>query len=502
MKRFKSLSLAVIAMGAAALTITSCNLEEGGRSGKAGRVIIDVSTDSGIDTKAAHSEEFETVDLSVDGLPFFLSMTKSVYRATPSVQTKGAVIFDDRNLDKDGVKNITERGSFDILARKYADKSLFPSIDDVTVTNTASYKGGKWEIDHEIDFNDTDALDFWAYSYEGTKPYSLIDHRTFKYTGVEPGKNKNDGSLMSDFLVANTSNQTAENNPVNIHFYHALAAVKFNVAPAYLTSEVTGGPYSYLSVRISEVKNSGSATFDSNNGAFTWTTDDAKVVYEQVLYDGTEASPADRTMFFIPQDAKDVLLFTFYLTNKDGQEYALSTKSIGATKFEAGYIYNYTIGNDVTGNVEVAIHEGFDGETKTATVGLEASASAYVRVAIVANWFTDAAAGKSSKAYAKYDGDIETGENWLYSDPTEGGDGYYYYKYPLLGHTDSSELVKDFKCTGAEPESPFNLHLEMKIIAQAVMAKQVGDDKFYNAAWVWGSDFGKDIKSQIITVAQ
>jgi len=507
MKTIKSLSLAVFSILAANFVFTSCNLDEltGGRNG--GKISIVVSSDAGVTTKSlAESKIYETIDLSTEDFPFYLSLTQSPYTASPFSEpmTKGTVVTTD---------NIKDRTSFNI--NMLLNGSTDYEAIDGTKNNRALYSDGEWTLEHHAEFPDgkDDKLDFWAFSYGNECTYTKgSSFAEFTYTGITPGNNFNDAESMTDFLVANTKGQTEVNNPVNIHFYHALAAVRFNIPASFIT-ELEADQYKQVKVRISGVKKSGTATYTGTAPEyFEWELgeESASVSYTQTIFDinNTDYTSAEytqnnikgvypeasRTLFIIPQELDNVMM-TFYIVNNKNKEYVLSTKKLAASEWKPGYIYNYTVGNDVMGTVGVKVTENvFDKVAKeNVRVELTSSAASYIRVAIVANWFTS---GTSSKVYAPYTGVIEYNTTKWVKSPY---DGYYYYKNPILGYTSTEALIGEgenaFKCTSPEPASPFNLHVEMNIIAQAVTYDNRNNDPYYTAGWAWFNLNTKDAEA-------
>lgn len=501
MKDIARKSLMAASLLAAALVLPSCENDDfaSGKKGKAeGEVTVSVNTKNELTTRAGSYEQFEAVELKSDGMTLFLTGSKSVFNENilgESAKTRGEIVTTDSIH--------IQRSSFDVnVLNNGADYAGIAG----TINNKIVYSGGKWKFQEEVDWPDAEpkALDFWAYSYGSGSTFTRgTDYKSFEFTGPTPGTSRTDASLMQDLLVAHTgavdprvNDKNITESDVEIHFYHALAAVRFDVADVFNSDNNSEDPMKYVSVLVTGIKKDGKGTYNGGM-SYGWETTGDVVTYEQVLYDdskgeGNELSSLnDRTMFFIPQDLTDVR-FTFRLVNaSQNKEYVLSTNEFGTNKWEAGYIYNYTIGKDVWGSVGIEVAETFDqasGKKEDVKVSNTRSSAAYVRATVVANWCTS---GTTSKVYAPYEGQIiYNTEDWIYNE----SDGYYYSKRPLTGYSDSEALIEQFTCPSQAPDSPYKIHLEMNIIAQAVTYDQK-DGHSYTMEWAW--DVPQEVYNQI-----
>lgn len=524
--KMKYISLAVISVVAASMFTTSCIQEEKFSNGAStGKVIIDVNTDKAVETKSgrATTKLFETVELENDGVSLFLSGTASLYDENPLVDrmaTKGTIITTDNAEDGNAAIN-AEGQQFKVTVRN--NNRIYHTINGSEAKGVvAKYDPNgvetKWPLLTEVDWPDQapKALDFWAY-YDaiGAATPSGDGYSTYAYTGPTTGKAGMDASRMSDFLVANTVGATQNN--VAIHFYHALSAVRFHVdAEKFMEAkdDNNNDKYNSLKVIVSGIYKDGDVEYvnDPSKMYFHWDwTDEMKAdaSYEQILFDRSKAGQegfdengyallTDRTMFIVPQSVGEGTdaLFTFEIVDGTNHKTVVSAQNVGTTSWMPGYIYNYHVGLDTYGNVGVEVRESFDDhhtEKKDVRFELTKSSASYLRVAVVANWCLS-----NGKVFAAYDGgwDANTSE-WV-----KGTDGFFYSKYPVLGHTESENLINQFKPKGTVPSSPYPLHLEMNILVQAISydVKDVNDaNGVSRAAWAWGKPFSDMIGHEIST---
>lgn len=499
----KYISLAVISVVAASMFTTSCIKEEKFSNGAStGKVLIDVNTDNAVLTKAGHKTNlFETVELENEGVSLFLSGTASLYDENPFVgrmATKGTIIT--TNDETDGKAAINAEGQKFYVTVLDKD-GIYHTINNETAKSIeANYDPDgvetKWPLLKEVDWQDVNPLlHFWAYyDMGGNATPSGDGYSRYLYEGPASGKAGMDASLMSDFLVANTNNATQNN--VSIHFYHALSAIRFNVDEAFTTD------YKSIKVIISGIYNEGDVKYTGNESQmyfdWDWTSSmNADASYEQVLYD-TDKAGADgfdakgfatlvnSTFFIVPQKVgpSTDALFTFEITDKTGHVTVLSANNVGTTSWMPGYIYKYNVGQDQYGNVGVKVNEGADGDTfnhlkkENVRFELTKSSASYLRVAVIANWCLS-----NGKVYQAYDGGFDVTTDWV-----SGSDGFYYSVYPVLGHSESDDFIKEFTPRGTVPPAPYPLNLEMKFLVQAI-SFDVKADGESRAAWAWGPVF-------------
>lgn len=456
-----------ILLAIAALSIfTSACTEELTSSKK--QIRVKVETESGATTKASDSSWSiaNDIDISAGDLELTLSASASLYTEDPlaaQVETKGTIITTD---------NIAQQiSSFDLYI---PDAAKVQSV-------TASISGGEWAINEKNGLlpewpEEGGLIDFYAYTDGASlkSGYPL----TFSYTGKSTT-----ASEQKDLLYTHVME---EKNDVNIHFYHALSAVRFVVGN--LKSD-----YNVQSIKIKNVANSGQATYISNT-SFNWEKLSDRTDYSQsytanvhtknAFFDNDEAAC---TFFVIPQSV-DGLKFEVIIEDGVGNEYPVEA-SIPALEggWKSGYFYTYSISGG-EGTVDVQVDETFTGTVKSNVQAENTGKMAsYVRAALVTNWYNEA-----GKAVKPYTGEIAYDTtNWY-----KGTDGYYYYKKPVPAGQKSSALISTFSPTDTSPANTgYDLHVEMQVIIQAVEY----DPQAAKAAASWGaanlpSDLVKTLK--------
>ena len=211
------------------------------------------------------------------------------------------------------------------------------------------------------------------------------------------------------------------------------------------------------------------------------------------------------TFFLVPQKSgesgKDVtVVITYTLSNhkdKSGNP-IVNTRAVKLSSFnwEAGNLYTYTLSAN---HVDVAITDNLDTDAKVKSnlkITNTGNTDCYLRAAIIGNWFDNHGDKKNNAGEVTLIGDhqivanwsgfkvvggklqvanetegtfvgIDT-QNWIYSDPAAGGDGFFYYKYKVKpGNLVKFPLFESFtvgKCPITLYEG--TAHLEMDILVQ------------------------------------
>ena len=176
------------------------------------------------------------------------------------------------------------------------------------------------------------------------------------------------------------------------------------------------------------------------------------------------------------------LTIVYELSNHNGQ--FTKTVKFNSQDWKAGHIYTYTLSANT---VEVLIDDDMsqDGRTKSnLTITNTGNTDAYMRVAVVANWYdknhqivapwgglTDTWDGECSLGEDK---NVYDTENWTYNG------GYYYYKWKVKpGYDIISELFSQYKVKDCN-RTEYNMyagkaHLEMDIMVQSFNASKIGE---------------------------
>lgn len=468
MKRIVSMTAAA----AAVACMASCNPEGSLRH----KTDIRLKVTSEASTKSATQPQInsETEEISSDGISLYLTTTEidnldNSLLTGPA--TKGTIItsenFEGQRSDDFNVR-ITDAGT----TTTYYESKASTSSDNGYWYISKGSEYAQWPDDEKA------KLDFWAWSgATACSGITLKDSKTlsFSYAAIQKT-----AESQSDLLFANTAGQTqSSDGSVNIHFYHALAAVQFVVGNLDDGITVTG-------ISIDNIKSSGKCSFIPAGATvdtkYIWTEQGSPATYSQQFskekynrksnanyqhcFDGSEAKS---TFFVVPQSLADSenITLTISVTDSEGRKYKLTHSITGSaviSEWKAGKIYRYMISNG-EGDVDISVREDlFDG---TAKKGVKAentsSLPSYVRAVVLANWVNSA-----GKIVRPYTGTIRYNtSSWEYDS------GYYYYKNSLPGGQTTDKLIDEFVLTDEAPTGTgFDLHLEMQVFFQAVECKK------------------------------
>lgn len=452
MNNMKKISLAVIAISTAMLS-TSCLREDNFGGGDGKFVSFKVSADNVMGTKSGSGiQGLEMVDLSENGHNLYLFGSVQANNATPfGPMTKAAA----SPYTKDDAASVEEFYVKMNGTEGVATKETI-SLGDIWYM----YKdGNKVEWDDE-----NNAASFLAYYYN---PESTVSSASF----VERSSNKVyfEGDGSEDFLVAYNEHSHNDStypsttaNYVPLTFKHPLALVKFhveNVRVAYvvINNAATSGTIEY---------NSDSFSSDS----FSYDPDIEKNIW---IASEDEENVDEMSIYLMPGDiGSDDINITFYIDeDKDGvTDYILSTKNLGVDKWEAGYIYNYTISDakfpDVV-DIEVI-------DKDNVVIQNDFTNAVYLRAAVVANWVD--AKGRIVEAWDPEDASIDFNTyalGWMLNDgtikdrdgntPDYGSDGYFYHISPVVGYGASDALINAISAS-----TKGDLTLQVSVAVQAV----------------------------------
>lgn len=136
----------------------------------------------------------------------------------------------------------------------------------------------------------------------------------------------------------------------------------------------------------------------------------------------------------------------------------LLTCAVGGTLAYLVTQTNAVINTFTPGKVTVSVEDTVSGNVKK-DVQIEntGNTTAYIRVAVVANWV------KNDKVVAPWNdyNSLNVMETW-----DLGSDGYYYYKQPVAAGA-SVKLLESYTAEGG----PEGAHLEMTIVAQGIQSE-------------------------------
>ena len=394
MKNMNKLSLAVVALSAAAM-FSSCEKEVSPYFGDGKYVTLKVST-SNIETKASSAEVLETIDFSDQGVELYLTGVKTLNTSNPfGPSTKAGDPFTAENVDQFSIRmtNPSKDAHIDGMATLTKGADYWSMVYDNSTTPVEWYE----------DEGNTSFLAYYPYTNGGSLFSNELN--TVKYS-TENGQ--------EDFIVAyasydHRSQHDEYHTPVpyvELNFEHALAQVIFKIGKdAAKVSKVV------IKNAVSEaelVYDNGSFTTNSKN-----TTD-----FDCEVNDGGTCS-----FFVAPTEfAKSDLILEFQMI--DGV--VLRTVELGATSWDAGFTYNYTLSKNPEYTVDIEITDN-----SAVTVRNISAPAVYLRAAVVANVF-DA----EDRIIAPSSDDFSVNQNWL-----EGEDGFYYYKYPVAGYESADPLL-------------------------------------------------------------
>ena len=242
-------------------------------------------------------------------------------------------------------------------------------------------------------------------------------------------------------------------------------------------------------------------------GSATYNFDESFYGSETAQYGEYNINSAnyEDTFFFVPQKngecGKDVNVVITYTLSTDKDKSGnpiVHTRAIKLSSFnwEAGNLYTYTLSAN---HVDITVHDQLDADQKVKSdlsITNTGNTDCYIRAAIIANWFDIHNDVKNQSQETALLGDhqivanwsgfkvvdgkltvvneeegtfegIDT-QNWIYSDPANGGDGFFYYKYKVKpGNQTRFPLFESFK-VGTCPHSVYkdSGHLEMDILVQ------------------------------------
>lgn len=177
------------------------------------------------------------------------------------------------------------------------------------------------------------------------------------------------------------------------------------------------------------------------------------------------------TFFFVPQETGTIKVVIEYTVSGTAHK---KTLSMPAGEWVVGNLYTYTLTTkDIS--VDVTDELGPDSGDKTyktdPTVTNTGNAPAYIRAAIVANWYND----YNQIIGQTWDMEDYTGftgfdkENWQRSKV----DGFYYYRYAVEGGAETANKMFTQYDVPDNTGTPAGAHLVMTISAQAIDMEKI-----------------------------
>ncbi len=362
---------------------------------------------------------------------------------------------------------------------------------------------GAWSIANSPTWINDIGMTFWSWSgflspAPGPDPVDddpTDNKATFSYTnnGTQDliyafNREKRKFDSKGNITEGSGTYKSGSKDAMDIKFYHALAAVRFDVSGLKrngltIKSIVFKGVVNYADCEITV----GTATTDNPFPlSFDWTpktgtSNKADFTVALASTDFTETADgianalmpmsSSKFLFLIPQDVqgKDITVeLTF--TNASGTDKTLTASLNHATPWDAGKYYTYRL---TCGSVDLA----FTGTSPTVNVKNTGSAKAFLRVAIVGNWCMNLSGSlypvsecptsdiTFTTLHNTTDDSITgAGGHWVLNT----SDGYWYYSKPV----DPGVEVPLFAGYSANSSAthPAGTSLKLTVVGQAVAA--------------------------------
>ena len=326
---------------------------------------------------------------------------------------------------------------------------------------------------------------------------------TFSYTlPVTDTSIKDDATRQPDLVFAVTPEQNKTNNPVNLKFQHALAAVVFKIKN--IPDNVVVNAIEFMGVN-----STGTCTMKGAGDAlsFTWTSSTPQDYIQNFGHTVTNtpeinemsSTASEKCFMMIPQEFSDDATLNIYITI-NGRTYAepLSRKlNTISSAWLANKKYTYTI--SLPDEVKVFVDDDVDDAKKIKSnlnIKNTGISPIYVRAAIIGNWVTKKM--EDGKEIYEVVADWKNTDgffNWgTGGEPNttstnerfwrKGPDGFYYYMLEIprgKSVPEAHKLFKTYTLTASSSPVPEAM-LDLTIAVQAFRKE---DLKNYN---IWPSE--------------
>ena len=525
-----------IALCSAALLLVACEKENGTKGGEQ-PVPTDANTVTftiGGDQSATKSTAADPIDLSEESGIAGLTLTEEVlslddlYSFAP--ETKGTPVF---------TENLAQIHK-NIAVTAYDGTTLVGGGKDISYDNVS---GNVWSHTYAEPLPQK-TLQFFvmapAVKAQGVGTVSYNSDGTISFPYTSPASAANQADVLFSSLSMNPS------DPHCVLLYHTLVGVKFKLAAA---ADAKIAVTKISNVTLKSLKNAGTCTVTPNYSSATNTSEGGNAsnasglaatksaacslwdlatttanfsqdftgtvdltTTTSVSYPGAwnvdanksgnlNAADASLTFFFVPQQLSDdvVLTLTYDYTDGLGNKITGATATVnfgtklGNPTWKAGELRTYTL--SITDQVNVDIDDTVtSGKKNNVTITNTGTATTYVRVAVIGNWFSELTAEEiaADTPIAITPCELTSYKTKVNSNWVEGEDGFWYYKYPVLGgHTICQANTIFTNVTFTETKPYANCHLEVAMPVQAVRAEDVSS--------AWGSVKIKDSSSSVTT---
>ncbi len=412
-----------------------------------------------------------------------------------------------------------------------------PSSDVIEQTEIPSeIEGGSPTIIEELK-NATDATklkdilftskgiskgDYWKNSDEKSKVLFYHALAGVKFKSANAQKEDHKGNRVTTTILSVTLTNIISEGDCVVTPDQSYAADDSNVAPGSVPKSSAASVWSNkdkTNLKSYTLADKGIVGRDSATYNFDETFYGPTETAQYGEYNINSANYED-TFFLVPQKSgesgKDVSVVITYTISTDldklGNPY-VHTRAVKLSNFnwEAGHLYTYTLSAN---HVEIAVTDKLDSDKKVKSnlkITNTGNTDCYIRATIIGNWYDNHGDVKNSSGEVTLLGDhqivdnwsgfqvkngklqvvnedegtfqgIDT-ENWIYSDPAAGGDGFFYYKYKVKpGNQTRFPLFESFT-VGTCPNVVYKAsgHLEMDILVQNFDASKL--EKMKAGGW-------------------
>lgn len=482
----RKLNYAVIALLAG--IFTSCETENiPDKYGDNGAVGVVVSADNGLSTKSVTSSpeligsypagEIEGMKLRIDA---FVSDNDN-FPFTREVQTKGSIVTTE---GAEGTLNINAAGSkFAFHGWLGSDNRPEDETDFHFISATATKGDDGWSLGGDYKWQNSVPTSFWSYYPTGISGVNLPSgtaaddaQKQVGFTHTTPSEVSDQKDILFAYnlhtVTYDDSGESGDDEFINVNFYHALAAIRFDIAEA-LKNNVT-----ITDVYFKDIVTDGSCAISGTPGssndasgivAFAWTPDNTKkatisqsVSNDDFITSGLMPMSSSKFFFFIPQSVTGIELGIRY-KRSDGVEHETSA-SLSHDPWQAGKIYTYKL-NPAEDFLDIEVEDKVLGAVKSdVTIKNTGNIAGFIRAAVVAYWVKEI--DGSEYIISACDFTTEGTLEGLGSDWVKGTDGYYYYKYGVKGGATTNQAIfTSYTATEAPVEGAY---LQMSILGQIV----------------------------------
>ena len=301
----------------------------------------------------------------------------------------------------------------------------------------------------------------------------------FGYTTSTPAVTFNPGGSPSTASIASYTTPASASSQIDFLLGYYKGQGASGAAPMHFTHPLTSVKFEFVSfpdgikikrISLTGIKNSGScvAQFTNADGktpTYTWTPGSSTSTFQQEFSSVAPASVQAVPFVLIPQtfaagSASSIEILASY----GGVDKTISVKiaPTAAKTWKAGTTYIFRLSYSVATGIKV--EDTVDGKVKKdLAVTNTGTAPEYIRIALVGSW-----KDSDGKIVAPWDKTQGTFSNFNSTEWILGSDGFYYYKYPVLGgNATANALFQQYQAPANAPVT--GAKLEISVIGQAVI---------------------------------